>query len=350
MSAGPLISVCILSGRRPALLERCLASLQSQLDPPPFEVLVGADGDGAVRAFVLDRFPDATVVSLEGQRLGAARNVLVERARGELLLFVDDDVTVEPGLLRRLADLAQSRPDVVVFGGPNETPPSSSWFQVVQGAVLASIVGSGPVRRRYGPHPAGRADERWFILCNLSVRRHAMLPFPDELVGGEENAVLSEMSRRGLRMHYEPALVVYHQRRDTLRGFADQMYKYGLGRGSVMRRDPRQLRPAYLVPSAFLVYLLLVPALATASLAWLLPLAVYAGAVVAGGLKIAYSLEKAAAAPVASVLFVVLHVCYGAGVLSGLVVRYHRRPRRATPASSSTHRTEPHSDRAATSP
>ncbi|MDP8975943.1 MAG: glycosyltransferase [Actinomycetota bacterium] len=324
MTSVPLISVCVLSGRRIALLEACLDSLQKQQDPPPFELLVGADRDGSVRSTALGRFPEATVIIVDGKPLGAARNMLVNEARGELLLFIDDDVVIDPRMLRRLRDLHLAHPEAMVFGGPNETPRGSSNFQVVQGAVLASLVGSGPVRRRYGPHPAGSADERWFILCNLAVHRRAMLSFPEDLVGGEENAVLAEMSRRGLRMHYDPSLLVYHQRRSTLGGFGRQMHKYGVGRGAVLRRQPLEARLPYLVPSALLAYLVALPGLTLLDTTWLLPLVAYFGVVAAGALKVAFSVGRIGAAPLALVLFVTMHVCYGAGVLTGIFVRSPR--------------------------
>ena len=48
--------------------------------------------------------------------LGAARNTGVEAARGEYLLFVDSDDTLEPGTLEGLsAELARSDPDMVIF-------------------------------------------------------------------------------------------------------------------------------------------------------------------------------------------------------------------------------------------
>ena len=190
---------------------------------------------------------------------GAARNVLLDDARGEWLLFLDDDVTVRPDLLARLAALAEAHPDVDVFGGPNDSPEGSTRFQFVQGAAMASMAGAGPVRRRYGAHPAGPADERFFILCNLAVRRSAMRPFDPDLVCAEENALLSEMSRRGIAMHYDPELAVFHERRDTFSGFGRQMYKYGRGRGQLMVRTPATASPAYLVPSALLAYGALLP-------------------------------------------------------------------------------------------
>jgi glycosyltransferase involved in cell wall biosynthesis len=314
------ISICIVTGRRLPLLEACLASIRDQVDAPGHEVLVCSDGDLDVVDTVHRRLPDARVCLVESALPGAARNLLVDQARGELLLFLDDDATLEHDALARLDRLADAHPEAGVFGGPNDTPPGSTRFQFVQGAVLASIVGSGPVRRRYGAHPPGLADERFFILCNLAVRRRVMLPFAHDLVCAEENAVLSDMSRDGIPMVYDPELIAYHQRRPTLRGFAQQMFKYGRGRGQLSRRDPRTLRPAYLVPSALILCALLAPlAAALVHPLFLAPLALYAAAVAAAALWIARTVRRPADALLAGVLLVVLHVMYGTGLVRGLV-------------------------------
>ncbi len=325
--AAPRISICIVTGRRLALLDEALASIEAQVDAPPHEVLVCSDGDREIRDAVHRRLPEAQVCLVDSALPGAARNLLVERASGELLLFLDDDATLDPGALARLGRLADQHPDAGVFGGPNDTPRASSRFQVVQGAVLASIVGSGPVRRRYGAHPAGPADERFFILCNLAVRRRVMVPFSRDLVCAEENAVLSEMSRNGVAMIYDPELVAYHQRRPTLGGFARQMYKYGRGRGQLSVLDPRTIRPAYLAPTLLLAHLLSLPAL----IWWLgpiplVPLAVYAAAVGAGAAWIAKTLRRPGDVFLAGFLIVVLHVMYGLGVVRGLFERNRSEP------------------------
>lgn len=321
MSAPPRISICIVTGRRLALLDACLASIEAQVDPPAHEVLVCSDGDREVADAVAARRPDARVCLVDRALPGAARNLLVEEARGDLLFFVDDDATLEPHALALLVELADAHPEAGVFGGPNDTPPGSARFEVVQGAALASMLGSGPVRRRYGAHPAGPADERFFILCNLAVRREVMVPFAPELVCAEENAVLSEMSRRGVAMYYDPRLVAYHHRRPTLGGFARQMFKYGHGRGQLTRREPQTLRPAYLVPSLMVLYALVGPVLAvTVHPVALLPLAAYAVGIVLEAAWIAMTLKRLRDLALAIVLLVVLHVGYGAGVLRGLLL------------------------------
>jgi glycosyltransferase involved in cell wall biosynthesis len=324
----PRISICIVTGRRDAVLDACLASLQVQEDAPPWELLVCAEGDPRVPDAVHARFPQARVAYVDRSLPGAARNLLVQRAQGDLLLFLDDDVTVEPGLLARLVRLADAHPECDVFGGPNDTPPHSTRFQVTQGAVLASIVGSGPVRRRYGAHPAGESDERFFILCNLAVRRHVMVSFAHDLVCAEENAMLADLAHEGIRMYYDPQLVAYHERRATLGGFARQMHKYGRGRGQLLVRQPMTFRPSYLAPTAMLGYLAALPMLWMAlGPAAAVPAVAYVGAVGLCAAWIARTLRRVGDIALASFLIVALHACYGTGVVRGALA-----PRREVPA------------------
>jgi glycosyltransferase involved in cell wall biosynthesis len=314
-----------VTGRRRRLLDACLASLQAQRDAPSFELLVCAEGDPDVAETVWARFSDARVVSVEKALPGAARNLLIPEARGELLLFLDDDIVVQPCTLRTLADLAASRPDTVVFGGPNLTPPGASRYQEVQGAALSSLVATGPVRRRWGAHPAGPADERYFTLCNLAVRRDAMLPFATDLVCAEENAVLRQMSRQRVPMHYDPGLVVYHERRPTPSDFARQIYKYGRGRGQVLARESTSARPSYLAAPLLLAYLALLPLAAWLQPLALVPLVLYMLGVLAGAAKIAATLRSSRCLPSAIAAIVMIHVCYGAGIYAGFVAPRRRR-------------------------
>lgn len=307
------------------MLHECLASVEAQVGAPSFEVLVVSDGDEDVADAVRQHFPDARVGFVASALPGAARNLLVERARGDLLLFLDDDAALRPDALRRLDDLATAHPEADVFGGPNDTPPGGSRFQAVQGAVLASLMGSGPVRRRYGAHPATHADERFFILCNLAVRRSVMVPFATELICAEENAVLAELAASGVVMYYDPELVAYHERRPTLRGFLAQMHKYGRGRGQVIAMRPRELRPSFVAPSALLAHLVALPLLAAlVGPVAAIPLVGYLGAVGFNAIWIAGTLRAAWALPAACALTVLLHVWYGVGVVRGALAR--RRP------------------------
>lgn len=312
------VSVCIPS-TRPDHLDRCLASLKAQRPViSRFEVLVCAQAPGVAEC-ARARYPDAIVVEVGRRNPRLARNLLIERAGGELLLFLDDDVVAPPSLLFALVGLAGRHQDVDVFGGPNLTVPGSSRFQATQGAVLASHVGTGPVHRRYHRSRRGAADDRSFTLCNLAVRRRAMLPFAVELAGGEENALLHELAGQGRKMLYHNDLVVYHERRATIRSFAAQIFKYGVGRGALIRRSRRTTRLLYLAPTGFLLYLATLPLLATITPWLLLPLLLYATGVGGACLWIALRTSDAFALPLGACLIALMHACYGAGVARGVL-------------------------------
>jgi len=329
------------------MLTACLDSLATQHDPPSFEVLVAGDLDHEVEVVVGGRFPLAAVAQMsdEHQRPLAPsdkRNELVARAQGELLLFLDDDVVCHPELLRRLTDLATLHPDEAVFGGPNVTPPGRSLVQVVQGAVLGSIVAAGPVRKRWGRHPEGNADDRYFTLCNMAVRRAAMVPFPLGLRTGEEIAVLNELHRRGHRMRYHPDLLVFHERRPTVAAFARQIFNYGRGRGRIVRADPRSLRPHHVAPILLVAYLAALPVLGAVYPIAVLPLVVYTAAVLTQAAKIGLTIRRhrpgaARATALAARLIVIVHVWYAVGIVAGLIGP--RPPARRSTASWSDGRT-----------
>jgi hypothetical protein len=106
------------------------------------------------------------------------------------------------------------------------------------------------------------------------------------------------------------------------------MFKYGRGRGELLRLSPRATRVAYVAPSALLIYLLALPLLiAFAGAISLLGLGIYAAIVAASAAHIAWTLRRPSVWPVAIGLVALLHLSYGAGVLRGAAVGPRARER-----------------------
>ena len=335
----PRLSVCITTRDRPELLASCLSSLLAQESAPPFELLVSCQGTPVAAEVVDALFPDATVGFVDGAHCGGARNFLVERSRGEWLLFLDDDVTCPSDLLASFVSIIDAHPNTDVVGGPNVTPDGSPLFEQVQGSVLSSFFATGPIRARYGAHRSGPADERSFNLCNLAIRRSVMVPFPSENVGGEETVVLSELARRGVRMHYDPSVAVAHARRPSLGQFARQIYKYGFGRGEAFVCHPNTRRTIHALPLLLIGWFVALPALAIlVSPLFLASLGIYAAFVAAGGVRIGltstvHGLARVRYAVTAMTLIVLVHLTYGVGLIGGMI-----RRRRIPPSAWVDHR------------
>ncbi len=129
---------------------------------------------------------------------------------------------------------------------------------------MASRFGSGRVADRYRSRGELRAtDDRSLILCNLAIRRRAIAErrpvFLSEMVCNEENLLLGLLAREDREMVHDPALIVYHIRRKSLAGFAQQIFKYGRGRWQNTVALPGSLSPSYLIPPLFLFYLIASP-------------------------------------------------------------------------------------------
>ncbi|MGH9135739.1 MAG: glycosyltransferase, partial [Acidimicrobiales bacterium] len=103
-AAVPRISVLIATYDRPELLAGCLQAFADQtLDPSAFELVVVDDGSpGDATGEVLERFAarlPLVWVRIDHAGRSAAKNLAVQLARGEVVLFFDDDDRPAPDLL-----------------------------------------------------------------------------------------------------------------------------------------------------------------------------------------------------------------------------------------------------------
>ncbi|MBU2731693.1 glycosyltransferase [Acidithiobacillus ferridurans] len=110
----PLVSVCLVHYQRPHLLAQAVASLEAA-DYPNMEVLLVDDGSGDQASHtLLDRLETSftqrgwRIIRQENRYLGAARNAAARMARGEWLLFMDDDNLARPEEIRTLMRAAQN--------------------------------------------------------------------------------------------------------------------------------------------------------------------------------------------------------------------------------------------------
>ena len=114
------LSVVIPTYERPDDLERCLHSLnpKRQTIEEEFEVLVTDDSSGMEsKSLVENRFPFASWD--QGKKNGPAgnRNAGVARAKGEWIVFLDDDCFAMPEYLEAYSNAISQYPETQVFEG-----------------------------------------------------------------------------------------------------------------------------------------------------------------------------------------------------------------------------------------
>ncbi len=156
----PLVSVCLVHFNRPEMLAQSLASLRAQ-DYSNFEIVLVDDGSTRPEAlaFLVGLEPEFKqrnwqIVRQENRYLGAARNNAARHARGEYLVFMDDDNFAKPNelstfvrvALKTGAEILTSSMDL--FAG-NE-PPDPARKPRVRWTFLGAAAGSGAIRNCFG--------------------------------------------------------------------------------------------------------------------------------------------------------------------------------------------------------
>ena len=122
------ISVVIPTFNRRQVLERTLPMLQAQDFPfKDYELIYVVDGSADGTAEMLRALPpqgSLQVIEQPNQGPSAARNKGIQVARGDLVLFLDDDILCPPSLLRRHST-AHTGQDSLVVHGPVYIAPES---------------------------------------------------------------------------------------------------------------------------------------------------------------------------------------------------------------------------------
>ncbi|HKP89339.1 MAG TPA: glycosyltransferase [Thermoleophilaceae bacterium] len=217
----PRLTVVIATLGRPGLLRTALATI-ARCDPPPAEVIV-VDGDPARSAE-----PEAAAVGARYARartgLTAQRNAGIELATGDVVVFVDDDTELDPGLFGALAR-AYADPEVVGATGHvidrdlrRFGNMRSRWRRLLPGGG-----GEGSLTR-YG-YPRRLQDEtrerdvEYMLGALMSARREVarQVRFDEMLTGYallEDEDFSYRLSRVG-RLRFVPDAILVHRNIDA---------------------------------------------------------------------------------------------------------------------------------------
>jgi GT2 family glycosyltransferase len=234
------------------ILEKSLAALNLQdSSSEEFEVVVVDDGSSdGTSAHLLTRLPEyqmnVTLLRQAEKGPAAARNLALRHARGELILFFNDDVIAAPGLLR--AHLSAH--------GPEKAPGTGvlgrvCWSPEVRVTPFMRWLEHGGPQFKYDEMEPGETNWRNFWTCNLSLRRDFLLSnglFDEDFpfAAWEDIELGYRLSRSGLKLIYNPSALAYHHHRITLESSKEKMQVHGWSAAIMERKVPNEARPSSL--------------------------------------------------------------------------------------------------------
>jgi glycosyltransferase involved in cell wall biosynthesis len=225
----PYFSVVMPTYNRLGRLQHVIAALEQQTYPSDaYEVIIISDGS-----------TDGTEAYLEALRStmrlqwftqanrgpAAARNAGIQKAGGEFIVFIDDDVVPEPQLLGEHArSHHEAGQDVVVFG-PMLTPEGFAMAPWVRWEQEMLMKGYRALLRGDWP-----ATARQFYTGNASLRRSHLLAaggFDEGLRRAEDVELAYRLADRGLDFVFNMQAAGMHFAERSFRSWLDAAYAYG---------------------------------------------------------------------------------------------------------------------------
>ena len=197
----------------------------------------------------------AQILVAEGRHPARQRNAAMGKARGEILVFLDNDCSIGAGFWKEL-ERAMAPPDVEIVGGPALLRPYATAWEEIFDALLTHMLIVGTVSSRYASRGDFRvATQTDLILCNLAVRRsifEKIGPLSTDLYPNEENEWLDRAHAAGVGAFYDPSLQVFRPQRTGPWQMVVTLLRYGVGRTrqfrvSGWRPTFHQILPAMLI-------------------------------------------------------------------------------------------------------
>lgn len=232
-------SVIVVTLNRPDCVRRCLECLLGQVPRPEQVIVVDASADDRTGA-VAREFPEVDYVRTDVGygHMTKSRNLGLRRAKGDVVVFLDDDAFAHDGWLAAL--LAPYSDEAVggVGGRALNNAPGEATYGVDR---IGRLWPDGSLTGHFAADPGGSIDVDHLIGCNMSWRADVLRRLGglrDDYPGTEvreETDIALRVRALGYRLVFQPAAVVTHIGAPQVKGRRfDARYAYYHARNHAM--------------------------------------------------------------------------------------------------------------------
>lgn len=240
------ISVVIAVRNEKHHIAKCIESLFNQ-DYDEYEVIVvdGMSDDGTYGLLQeMKKKYDFKLLRNEKKNAAAGRNIGIDAAIGEAIAFIDGDAIAAHNWLSSIRK-AFEKSNAIGVGGPDLLPEDSEYKARAIGLVMTSPLARGG---RFNPSTqhAMMEKERYvehIPTCNLCLKKEIfdeVGKFDENFVKGQDLELNYRIVKAGYKLFYSPSIQVIHYRKQHIRHFARQIYKWAKAKAAIIKKHGMQ--------------------------------------------------------------------------------------------------------------
>jgi glycosyltransferase involved in cell wall biosynthesis len=236
----PKASVVIPTKNRSALLAEAIERIESQTVPREHYEVIVIDNDSAddTRSVLQQKartYPNLKFGLQEKPGAAATRNGGLRLAKGELILFVDDDVQAEHSLIEAHLACHQKNPNASVIGAV-----SMPWGDTTD--PFLRYLRDHRILNPYTPSK-GPIDFSYYHTCNVSTPTSVLLNVGGfnedfQIYGMEDIELGYRLEKAGSRMVFAPDAKAVHYRFPGYQDFIERSEQAGYSLGQLIRLHP----------------------------------------------------------------------------------------------------------------
>jgi len=331
-----LFSVIIAVRNEKEYIKKCLEGVFSQDIKDDFEVTVidGMSSDGTYELLKnLQEKHQFTLIKNENLNAAAGRNLGIKKANGKYIVFIDGDAIPSPDWLSQIKNVFSNHNEKVVgVGGPDKLPEDSSKKARMIGYIMTSPIARGG---RFNPSTQhSLIEEERFVdhipTCNLCLKKQVFEDvgfFDENFAKGQDLELNYRIIKAGFKIVYSPKIQVVHYRKNHIRAFIKQIYKWAKAKVAIIKKHGFDgltshiyLWPVYGLALFFIsLFIFSLFSLELYALLLFIGIIGYAGIICVESSNLANRFKEKKLVLYALVLLPIVHISYFLGVLSALV-------------------------------